>query len=134
MTESRAVRRRTMQAVRSTNTTPERVVRRLLFHLGYRFRLHRNDLPGKPDLAFIGRRKVVFVHGCSWHGHACARGNRAPKTNTEYWRMKIARNRERDVTNARKLKCDGWKVLVVWECELKNRERVGKRLGRFLNK
>lgn len=127
------VRRRTMQAVRSKDTKPEIIVRRLASQLGYRYRLHRKDLPGKPDLAFIGRRKVVFVHGCFWHGHDCTRGNRTPKTNTIYWRAKIARNRERDAANAAKLKTNGWAALIIWECELRNEASVAKRLRQFLD-
>lgn len=132
MTEDAAVRRRTMQAVRGTNTGPERLVRRLTYQLGYRYRLHRKDLPGKPDLAFIGRRKVVFVHGCFWHGHGCARGNREPKTNADYWRAKIARNKARDSDNVKQLVKNAWRVLVVWECELKDREKVASKINSFL--
>lgn len=128
-----AVRRRTMQAVRSKDTKPELAVRRIVFKLGYRYRLHKNDLPGKPDLTFIGRRKVVFVHGCFWHGHTCVRGNRLPKTNTEYWCAKIARNKARDAANMAKLKASCWRVLVIWECELKDTLRLTSKLDNFLN-
>jgi DNA mismatch endonuclease (patch repair protein) len=121
-----------MQAVRSTNTKPELAVRQLAYHLGYRYQLHRKDLPGKPDLAFIGRHRVVFVHGCFWHGHECARGSRAPKTNADYWGAKIARNRARDVSNVEKLERDDWRVLIIWECELKQLSQVKTRLSRFL--
>lgn len=130
--DAAAMRRRTMQAVRSTDTEPELAVRRIVFKLGYRYRLHRKDLPGKPDLAFIGRRKVVFVHGCFWHGHNCARGGRAPKTNAEYWCAKIARNKARDAANIAKLEADFWRVLVIWECELKDVLRLASKLDRFL--
>lgn len=91
-----ALRRRTMQSVRSKDTGPERIVRNLVYQLGYRYRLNRKDLPGKPDLAFIGRQKAIFVHGCFWHGHDCKRGAREPKENHAYWVDKISRNRERD--------------------------------------
>ena len=131
--ESAAVRRRTMQAVRSKDTKPERTVRQLVTQLGYRYRLHRADLPGKPDLSFIGRRKVIFVHGCFWHGHGCARGARQPKANREYWKAKIARNRDRDGTHLKKLAANGWCHLVIWECDLKAPEAVRKRLARFLS-
>ena len=132
MTEDAAVRRRTMQAVRSTDTEPERAVRRLAYQLGYRYRLHRKDLPGKPDLAFIGRRKAVFVHGCFGHGHNGARGARAPKTNAAYWANKISRNKTRDQENLKKLTALGWRCLVIWECELKQPALVRQVLSRFL--
>lgn len=132
--ENAAVRRRTMQAVRSTNTKPELAVRRLAYYLGYRYRLHRKDLPGKPDLAFIGRRKAVFVHGCFWHGHECARGNRAPKTNADYWSAKLGRNRVRDVHNVKKLEAYDWRVLIIWECEMKQLSEIKTRLSQFLGK
>jgi DNA mismatch endonuclease (patch repair protein) len=130
--ESPEVRRRTMQAVKSKNTAPELLVRSLAHRMGYRFRLHRKDLPGKPDLVFPGRRRVIFVHGCFWHGHDCARGARAPKSNQAYWTKKIARNRERDRTACAALMRAGWKVVVFWECELRDQTRLRERLNRFL--
>jgi DNA mismatch endonuclease (patch repair protein) len=130
--ESPEVRRRTMQAVKSKNTAPELLVRSLAHRMGYRFRLHRKDLPGKPDLVFPGRRRVIFVHGCFWHGHDCARGARAPKSNQAYWTKKIARNRERDRTACAALMRAGWKVVVFWECELREQTRLRERLNRFL--
>lgn len=108
-----------MRRVKGKDTRPEMQVRRLLHAAGYRYRLHRRDLPGTPDLAFPGRRKAIFVHGCFWHGHDCRRGARQPKTNAEYWRAKIARNRERDAQNRAALAGLGWGSLTVWECELK---------------
>ncbi|MEO4041146.1 very short patch repair endonuclease [Hoeflea sp. CAU 1731] len=113
-----------MRAVKSRDTAPEMVVRRLVHALGYRYRLHRRDLPGAPDLVFPGRRKVVFVHGCFWHGHDCPRGARAPKTNADYWRAKIARNTARDARNAQALADAGWRVLTVWECETPKAKRA----------
>ena len=89
------LRSRTMRAVKGRDTKPEMAVRRLLHRMGYRYRLHRKELPGRPDIVFGSRRKVIFVHGCFWHGHSCKRGNRLPKTNAEYWQTKIARNVER---------------------------------------
>ncbi len=121
-----------MRAVKSKNTAPELVVRRIIYSLGYRFRLHRRDLPGKPDLVFAGRKKAIFVHGCFWHGHDCPRGAREPKTNTEYWHSKIARNRERDMKNETRLAALGWRTHVVWECELKDRGELANRLKSFL--
>ncbi|MBT5109625.1 MAG: DNA mismatch endonuclease Vsr [Rhodospirillaceae bacterium] len=125
-------RSRTMRAVKSRDTKPEMIVRRLVHALGYRYRLHRSDLPGKPDLAFGPRRKVIFVHGCFWHGHHCKRGARVPKTNTAYWVAKIDRNRTRDAESAAALTQRGWAVLAVWECEIKDREALAIRLHEFL--
>lgn len=121
-----------MRAVRGVDTKPELIVRRLAHSLGYRFRLHRRDLPGRPDIVFPGRRKVVLVHGCWWHGHDCPRGARPPATNADYWRQKIRRNVARDITVIRQLNAAGWQVLVVWECECRVRERLAARLKAFL--
>lgn len=120
-----------MRRVKSRDTGPEMTVRRLLHAAGYRYRLHRKDLPGKPDLVFPGRRKAVFVHGCFWHGHDCRRGARQPKNNAEYWRAKIGRNVERDAQNRAALSERGWDSLIVWECELKE-DGLLKRLEDFL--
>ncbi len=128
---SPAERSAVMAAVKGKDTTPERIVRRLAHALGYRFRLHRKDLPGAPDLVFPSRGKAIFVHGCFWHGHDCARGSRAPKANAAYWRAKIARNRERDAASLAALRELGWATLVLWECELK-REDLPARLRGFL--
>ncbi len=125
-------RSRIMRAVKSADTGPELTVRRLAHRLGFRFRLHRKDLPGKPDLVFPGRGKAIFVHGCFWHGHDCARGAREPKHNRDYWTGKIARNRQRDNTSLRELKKLGWKVLVIWECEIKRLDRLERKLEKFL--
>lgn len=130
--ESAAQRRRTMQAVKSKNTSPELSVRRLLHSMGYRYRLHRADLPGTPDLVFVSRRKAIFVHGCFWHGHPCARGARVPKNNREYWVKKVMRNRERDEEACQALQDSGWDVLVVWECETKDFEELRTKFAAFL--
>ena len=108
-----------MARVKGRDTTPERLVRKLLTGLGARYRLHRADLPGKPDIVLPGRRLAIFVHGCFWHGHDCARGARVPKANQDYWVAKIARNRNRDRQCHAKLEAAGWRVLTLWECELK---------------
>jgi DNA mismatch endonuclease (patch repair protein) len=110
-------------------------VRRLVHSLGYRYRLHRLDLPGKPDLVFPGRHKVIFVHGCFWHGHGCTRGARLPATNVDYWKRKIARNVERDAETLGKLNAEGWLSLTLWECELKaaDRPHLTKRIEEFLS-
>jgi len=126
-------RSRVMARVKGKDTQPEMKVRRLAHALGYRFRLQRKDLPGTPDLTFPGRRKVIFVHGCFWHGHDCARGARKPKQNAAYWSAKIARNRARDVDAVAALKADGWSVLTVWECEMKDTDALAQRLKAFLN-
>ncbi|MGE0828485.1 MAG: very short patch repair endonuclease [Hyphomonadaceae bacterium] len=121
-----------MRAIKSCNTKPELIVRRAAHGLGYRYSLTRTDLPGKPDLAFVSRRKAIFVHGCFWHGHDCKRGARTPKANAAYWSGKIARNRARDGANAAALVALGWTSLAVWECELSDSSALEKRLRRFL--
>jgi DNA mismatch endonuclease (patch repair protein) len=121
-----------MRAVKGRDTTPEMIVRRMVHAMGRRYRLHREDLPGKPDLTFPRLRKVIFVHGCFWHGHDCKRGARQPKENSEYWVKKISRNRARDVKSQEALKLMGWDVLVIWECELKDRDALRDRLKTFL--
>jgi DNA mismatch endonuclease, patch repair protein len=121
-----------MRAVKDRDTTPELIVRRLAHAMGYRFRLHRTDLPGKPDLVFPRLRKVLFVHGCFWHGHPCARGARVPVHNRRYWIAKIARNKERDRKARAALKALGWKSLALWECELKDPVKASKIVKRFL--
>ncbi len=132
--ESQALRSRIMRAVKSQDTSPERTVRTLVHRLGYRFSLNRDDLPGKPDLAFPRLRTTVFVHGCFWHGHNCRRGARVPKTNVEYWTLKVSRNRARDCRIRAALRKLGWRVLTVWECQLKNEIAVRRRIATFLSK
>jgi DNA mismatch endonuclease, patch repair protein len=123
-----------MRAIRSKDTRPELVVRSLVHRLGYRFRLHRKDLPGKPDLVFVSRRKVVFVHGCFWHSHKDCKAAHMPKSNVNYWGPKLNRNRSRDKRNIRVLAQLGWKAFVVWECDTGDEILLGKRLERFLDK
>ncbi|MBI3437666.1 MAG: DNA mismatch endonuclease Vsr [Proteobacteria bacterium] len=122
-----------MRAVRSFDTAPERVVRAAVRALGYgrRYRLS-SKLPGKPDLVFGSLHKAVFVHGCFWHGHDCARGARQPKDNAAYWRAKIERNRTRDARVLKELKAGRWKTLIVWECETRNLVALSRKLARFL--
>jgi DNA mismatch endonuclease (patch repair protein) len=110
-----------MRRVKARDTGPERTVRRVLTRLGARYRLHRADLPGRPDIVLPGRRLAVFVHGCFWHGHACVRGSRVPQERRDYWTAKIDGNRARDARNAEALASAGWRVETVWECELKAR-------------
>lgn len=122
-----------MARVKGKDTGPELKVRRLAHALGYRFRLHRKDLPGTPDLAFPARSKAIFVHGCFWHGHDCARGARKPKTRADYWAAKIARNRRRDEEAQAALAEMGWESLTLWECELKDVDALARRLREFLD-
>lgn len=120
-----------MRAIRGKNTKPELAVRSLVHRLGYRFRLHRADLPGKPDLVFPARFKVIFVHGCFWHSHGCKTGL-IPKSNRDFWLPKLRRNKGRDRSNLRALAMEGWKALVIWECELKNPQALRTKVRRFL--
>lgn len=129
--ETPAQRSAIMRAVKSRDTTPERVVRALLHSFAPGYRLHRKDIPGNPDIAYVGRRLAIFVHGCFWHGHDCARGARIPKANADYWRAKIARNRTRDESNRVRLAELGWRALIVWECELKDKNALEKKLRKF---
>lgn len=122
-----------MSRIRSKNTSPELMVRSLAHRLGFRFRLHRKDLPGKPDLVFPSRKKVIFVHGCFWHAHNCSRGKRTPKTNIEYWSVKIRKNSERDIKVQAELKDLGWDVLIVWECDLKNLDKMTHNINEYLS-
>lgn len=132
MAETSEQRSRTMRAVRSLNTGPEKTVRGLLRNLGFKgYRIHRRDLAGSPDIAFIGLKRAIFVHGCFWHGHSCPRGRRIPRTNTDYWRKKIEHNRQRDNKNLVDLAERGWVSLVVWECEIPD-EELSARLKNFL--
>jgi DNA mismatch endonuclease (patch repair protein) len=125
-------RSRIMRAVRSRDTGPELVVRSLAHRIGYRFRVCRKDLPGCPDIVFPRLKKVIFVHGCFWHGHDCGRGVRVPRQNRSYWRKKITRNSARDEATEAALTQLGWEVSVFWECELGDKARVTSRLRNFL--
>ena len=126
-------RRYTMAQVHSKDTKPEMRVRHLAHRLGYRYRLHRKDLPGKPDLAFPGRKKIIFVHGCFWHGHDCPAGRKRPQTNQEYWTRKLERTRQRDVDNETKLRELGWDALIIWECQTKDEDTLAEALTAFLD-
>lgn len=125
-------RKRCMSAVRNKDTKPEMAVRKLVHSLGYRYRLHGSGLPGKPDLILSGRRKLIFVHGCFWHRHCCKKGKSVPSSRGDFWAEKLNSNRVRDKKNLRKLRKDGWKVLVVWECWMRNPSALRERLVRFL--
>lgn len=128
---SKSTRSRLMSRVRSKNTSPERVVRSMLHALGYRFRLHYRQLPGTPDIVLPRHNKIVLVHGCFWHGHYCRRGGE-PKSNLEYWRPKIERNRTRDRRIRRALRRSGWQLLVVWECETRKQEELAQKIQQFM--
>jgi DNA mismatch endonuclease (patch repair protein) len=129
---TQAERSRVMAAVRSKDTTPEMIVRRMAHRLGYRFRLHRRDLPGTPDLAFPRLRKVIDVRGCFWHLHACRHGRRDPVRNAAYWLGKRQGNAARDARNLRQLRRLGWAVLTVWECQTRDADKLARRIARFL--
>ena len=126
------VRSRMMAGIRGKDTKPEKAVRSALHRLGFRFRVHRKDLPGKPDLVLPKHKAVIFVHGCFWHGHSCKRGNRRPKSNAEYWKEKIEGNVGRHARQLDELAAGGWSALTVWECELGDVRGLEKRLNAFL--
>ncbi|MEM6484186.1 MAG: very short patch repair endonuclease [Pseudomonadota bacterium] len=132
---SRQQRSSLMAKVKGKDTKPELVVRRLIHGMGYRYRLHRSDLPGKPDIVFPGRRKVIFVHGCFWHRHSCRRGQSLPQARRTWWTAKLERNAERDRSNTRRLRSLGLGVMIIWECQTKpaNLEKLAARIRRFLN-
>lgn len=121
-----------MRAIRSKDMKPELAVRRLVHRMGYRFRLHRHDLPGRPDMVFSSREKVIFVHGCFWHSHNCKTAH-LPKSNREYWGPKLKRNRVRDKKNVERLAASGWQCLVVWECEIGDEKVLRRRIEAFLD-
>jgi DNA mismatch endonuclease (patch repair protein) len=131
-TISREYRSEIMSRVRAKDTKPEMVVRRMLHAAGYRYRLHDKDLPGKPDLVFPARRKVVFINGCFWHRHRGCAHARLPKSRTEFWTEKLERNRERDERNVEVLRELGWEVLTVWECEVRDPATLMPRVVAFL--
>jgi DNA mismatch endonuclease (patch repair protein) len=123
-----------MRRIRSKHTGPERIVRAVLRAVGFTgYRLHWKSIPGKPDIAFVGRKKAILVHGCFWHGHTCADGRR-PKSNVAYWNPKLDRNRERDAEHIAALTAREWQVLVIWDCETRNAKVLTAKLRRFLTK
>jgi DNA mismatch endonuclease, patch repair protein len=126
-------RSRNMASIRGKNTKPEKIVRSLLHKLRYRYRLHRKDLPGRPDLVFASRRKVIFVHGCFWHMHDCRWGRVTPATNSDFWQTKRKGNCDRDEKALQALKAAGWQSLIVWECETKSMEPLQAKLEAFLS-
>jgi DNA mismatch endonuclease (patch repair protein) len=130
-TRSPEQRARIMRSVGQKDTKPELIVRRLLHRCGYRYRLHARELPGRPDLVFPSRRKVIFVHGCFWHGHGCGKG-RLPKSKLDYWSPKIAANKTRDERIVNELKAAGWACLDVWQCEIRQLDETLSRITQFL--
>lgn len=131
-TLTRERRRYCMSRVRGKDTKPEMIVRRLIHALGYRYRLHQRDLPGCPDLVFASHRKVIFVNGCFWHRHRCRKGRTVPAIRRDFWTKKLEANRNRDIKNRRQLRRNGWDVMVIWECQTRDAERLVERLAVFL--
>ncbi|MBU3949912.1 MAG: very short patch repair endonuclease [Proteobacteria bacterium] len=129
---SREKRSQIMSRVSGKNTKPELVVRSLLHNMGYRFRLHRNDLPGKPDITLPKYQKVIFVNGCFWHGHADCPRSKRPTTNKKFWRVKLDKNIERDKITVCSIRELGWRVLTVWACEVKDKDKLTNKLLTFL--
>jgi DNA mismatch endonuclease (patch repair protein) len=126
-------RSRIMSGIKDKDTKPEKIVRSILHRMGYRFRLHRKDLPGKPDIVFPKHRKVIFVHGCFWHGHKDCRRAKRPSTNKNFWNEKLTKNFERDKKNQEKLNQEGWAPLVIWQCQIKEDKRLKEILAEFLS-
>ncbi len=127
-------RSRLMARIKCKDTKPEMLVRKLVYSLGYRYRLHTKDLPGKPDLAFHKKKKAIFVHGCFWHQHEDCKQGHIPKSNQAYWIPKLERTKKRDASNLENFRGMGWEVLVVWECELKDLDSLSERINKFLSK
>jgi len=125
-------RSKRMSLVRGRGTKPEMLVRRLIHGMGYRYRLHRRDLPGNPDLVFPSRRRAIFVHGCFWHRHRQCKLARIPKSRHDFWVPKLEGNRQRDVANQKRLREIGWDLMVIWECETRDREVLSERIKSFL--
>lgn len=122
-----------MRRVKGKDTSPELAIRHLLRSMGQRgYRLYRADIPGKPDIAWVGRKLALFIHGCFWHGHNCPRGSRIPKIRRAYWQAKIEKNRRRDSKHQAALRTSGWRVLTLWECDMSDGEKIARKLSRFL--
>ena len=134
-TLNKTERSRLMSRIRGKHTKPELAVRRLVFAMGYRYRLHARHLPGRPDLVFLDRRMAIFVHGCFWHRHRCRRGRSFPASNSTFWQRKFDENVKRDKRDRRRLRCMGWKVLVVWECQVvpSRLPALARRISAFLD-
>ena len=122
-----------MSRIRNKNTRPEILVRSIVHRMGYRYALHRKDLPGHPDMVLTKHHKIIFVHGCFWHMHKCRYGKVKPATNAKFWKTKREGNVARDKRNLRRLRKDGWKILVIWECQTRNTKKLIDKLSKFLN-
>lgn len=122
-----------MRRIKSKGMKPELMVRKLVHRMGYRFRLHAKDLPGKPDIVFRPRRKIILVHGCFWHGHERCIDGRTPKSNLGYWGPKLTRNKQRDADVLATLRASGWKVLTIWECEINDETKLKRKVRGFLH-
>ena len=123
-----------MRRIKGKNTKPEMAVRRLLHSLGYRYRLHVKDLPGKPDIVFPGRRRIIMVHGCFWHQHSGCREGKIPQSRRDYWMDKLGRNKQRDLDHMTALQRAGWEILVLWECQIQSSCNLEETLASFLTK
>ena len=132
-TLTREERSEQMRRVRARDTKPEVELRRLVWASGYRYRKNRRDVIGQPDIAFIGRKRAIFLHGCFWHRHNCSSGRRVPKSRKAFWNAKFENNVERDARVKRELKAAGWRALVIWECELRDRAKVARRIRTFMD-
>lgn len=129
-----AARSALMRSIKASNTSPELFVRQLLHRLGYRFRLHRKDLPGKPDIVLPKHKAVIFVNGCFWHSHLACKAGHVPKSRIEYWGPKLEKTKARDIRNNANLEAAGWRVLVIWECDVKNENNLTEIIESFLCK
>jgi len=127
-------RAKNMSRIRCKDTKPETQLRKIVHALGFRYRLHANKLPGRPDIVFSRRKKLIFLHGCFWHHHAKCRDGRIPNSREDYWRPKLVGNKNRDVENRRHLRRLGWRSLVIWECELAARKKIERKVQRFLER
>lgn len=123
-----------MSRISGKNTKPEIIVRKILYNLGFRYRVHYKKLPGSPDIVLPKYRKVIFVHGCFWHGHTACRKAALPKTNDRFWHAKITSNKKRDKKTSRRLNVLGWRTLTIWECQLKSKEKIASKLEKYLLK
>lgn len=133
-TMSKAERSRRMAMVRGKNMKPEVAVRKLVHGLGYRYRLHKKDLPGMPDMVFKSKKKVIFVHGCFWHRHDNCKLARLPKSRLDFWKTKLEGNKKRDEENQKRLNEMGWEYLVIWECEVKDKQNIRDKIQSFLDR
>ncbi|NMM29227.1 MAG: DNA mismatch endonuclease Vsr [Glaciimonas sp.] len=129
---SKEKRSEIMKRIGGKNTAPELIVRKLVYSLGYRYRLHSKDMPGKPDLVFFGRKKVIFVHGCFWHYHNCKKG-KLPKSRLDYWLPKLEENRNRDIRTQERILSLGWRFLIIWQCEIRDTAELRKRIIEYLD-